>query len=141
MSEVRLIDANALKEHKFLTPQVKVIGGRHNGKMREQIIEVYGKGWNDCIDAIIDNAPTVEPEITNEDIQNAIKQGYKDGYEMARAKFERPRGEWVKDEEGKTICSNCGFECLYSEDGFLYSLGNYCSNCGAEMCFMRGKEE
>ena len=124
MSEIRLIDANALKEHKFLTPQVKVIGGRHNGKMREQIIEVYGKGWNDCIDAIIDNAPTVavdnyamgyqdgvrqvlserpQGEITDEDIQNAIKQGYKDGYAMARAKFERPKGDiefakWVADQ-------------------------------------------
>lgn len=32
---MRLIDANKLNEHKFLTPQVKVIGGRKNGKIRE----------------------------------------------------------------------------------------------------------
>ena len=103
MSEVRLIDANALNEHKFLSPQVKVISGRHSGKLKDQIIDVYQKGWNDCIDAIIDNAPTVEPEITNEDIRDAIKQGYKDGYAMARAKFERPKGDiefakWVADQ-------------------------------------------
>ena len=35
---MRLIDADELKTHKFLTPQVKVIGGRKNGKTREQII-------------------------------------------------------------------------------------------------------
>ena len=57
-----LISREALKKHKFLTPQVKVIGGRHDGKMREQIIQAYQKGWNDCIDEIIDNAPTVELE-------------------------------------------------------------------------------
>lgn len=56
---MRLIDADELNTHKFLTPQVKVIGGRHNGKTREQIIESYQKGWNDAIDAIIDNVPTV----------------------------------------------------------------------------------
>lgn len=57
---MKLIDADALKEHKFLTQQVKVINGRHNGKLKEQLILTYQKGWNDCIDAIIDNAPTVE---------------------------------------------------------------------------------
>lgn len=57
-----LISRKDLKEHKFLSPQVKVIGGRRCGKIREQIIEAYQKGWNDCIDAIVDNAPTVEPQ-------------------------------------------------------------------------------
>ena len=50
-----------------------------------------------------------------------------------KALEERPQGEWIKDKQGNTICSNCGFECLYSEDGFLYSLGNYCHHCGAKM--------
>jgi hypothetical protein len=54
-----LIERKELKEHKFLSPQVKVIGGRHSGKLKEQITQAYQKGWNDCIDAIIDNAPTV----------------------------------------------------------------------------------
>ena len=57
-----LISREALKEHKFLSPQFKVIGGRRCGKTREQIIDAYQKGWNDCIDAIIDNAPTVDPK-------------------------------------------------------------------------------
>lgn len=69
-----LISREALKEHKFLTPQVKVIGGRHDGKMREQIIQAYQKGWNDCIDAIIDNAPTVSDRY-----DEGYAQGYIDG--------------------------------------------------------------
>ena len=120
MSEVRLIDANALKEHKFLTPQVKVIGGRHNGKMREQIIEVYGKGWNDCIDAIIDNAPTVEPEITNEDIQDAIKEGYKEGFEMAKAKCEFNIEDFKQFVEGKIDMQD-----LYSPSHLFMLLDEY----------------
>ena len=57
-----LISREALKENKFLSQQVKVIGGRRCGRTRGQIIEAYQKGWNDCIDAIIDNAETVEPQ-------------------------------------------------------------------------------
>lgn len=83
---MRLIDADALHTHKFLTPQVKVIGGRHNGKTREQIIEAYQKGWNDCLDAIVDNAPTVEDR-TREvlSLQETIRKLTK----------ERPHGEYV----------------------------------------------
>lgn len=50
---------------------------------------------------------------------------------------ERPKGKWIRDIQGDTICSNCGFECLYNEEG-LYSLGRYCHHCGADM---RGDEE
>lgn len=32
--------------------QVKILGGRRNGKMKELAIEAYKMGWNDCIDAI-----------------------------------------------------------------------------------------
>jgi len=60
-----LISREDLKEHKFLSPQVKVIGGRRCGRTGERIIEAYQKGWNDCIDAIIDNATTVEPVCSN----------------------------------------------------------------------------
>ena len=42
---------------------------------------------------IVDNAPTVEPEITDEDIREAIKQGFENGYAMAEAKYKRPQGE------------------------------------------------
>ena len=41
---------------------------------------------------LIDNAPTVEPEITDQDIKDALKQGFVDGYEMAKAKYENSQG-------------------------------------------------
>lgn len=41
---MRIIDADALSEHKFPTP----------------LTESYQQGWNDAIDAIVDNALTVE---------------------------------------------------------------------------------
>lgn len=51
-------------------------------------------------------------------------------------KNERPHGKWVYDYLGYLICSECGYECLYDEEG-LYSLGCYCHHCGADM---RGDE-
>lgn len=46
---MRLIDVDKLSEHKFT---------RESAKSSD-----YMRGWNDCIDTIIDNAPTVEGEI------------------------------------------------------------------------------
>ena len=76
MSEVRLIDANALKENinKFI------------GYLDEDMIY--------RIKIVIDNAPTVEPDCLK------CKQ-YDDGYNYGRnigyneGKKERPQGEWI----------------------------------------------
>lgn len=100
MSEIRPIDANALKEHKFLTPQVKVIGGRHSGKLKEQITLAYQKGWNDCIDAIIDNAPTVEH---SELCRGCQYLKYLKDYEPC-GKSERPKGECKDCEHYYSYC-------------------------------------
>lgn len=45
---------------------------------------------------------------------------------------ERPKGKWIHNELGYLICSNCGYDCLYDEEG-LYSLGCFCHHCGADM--------
>ena len=47
---------------------------------------------------LIDSTKTVE-EITNEDVQNAIKLGFHDGYEMAKAKYARTQDEWIRKED------------------------------------------
>ena len=57
---MRLIDADELKEHKFVGNKFIQIGGRRNGKTLEAVNQAYEQGWNDAIDAIIDNAPTIE---------------------------------------------------------------------------------
>lgn len=57
---MRLIDADALEEHKF-------VGNKF-------VINDYQQGWNDAIDAIIDNAPTVKDRY-----DEGYAQGYVDG--------------------------------------------------------------
>ena len=75
------------------------------------------RGWNDAIDAIIDNAPTVD---------------------------ERPQGKWfgrhyIRPSTGKydvhmLVCSECGYEASYdSETGISVRQNNFCPNCGADM--------
>lgn len=116
---MRLIDADELKKHKFLTPQVKVIGGRHSGKQNEQNIQAYQIGWNDAIDAIIDNAPTVDPEMP---IFSEVWY-----QERPQGEWVKAQGEWVTDTDYK-ICFMCS-ECkAHLEFSF-----NFCPICGAKM--------
>lgn len=83
----RLIDADKLPEHKFT---------RESAKGSD-----YMRGWNDAIDAIIDNAPTVEyPEqITVECDTEEDKQKLLSALRNARVtrvvEEERPQGEWI----------------------------------------------
>lgn len=78
----------------------------------------------------IDNAPTVDT-YTEDDVQYAIREGHQVGYEMAKAKFERPTGEW-KDHRW---CSNCG--CGIPTDVYGTSIteeeAHFCVECGARM--------
>lgn len=79
----------------------------------------------------IDNTPTVE-EITNEDIQQAIKEGFANGYEMAKAKFERPQGEWKALNYHTCYCTNCNFDFDIMKCEFMTKM-NFCPKCGAKM--------
>ena len=79
----------------------------------------------------IDNAPTIEP-ITNEEIKSAIDEGFKNGYEMAKAKFGRPKGEWIIDGHHYK-CSRCGktLAIMFSETDDDDLIG--CPFCLADM--------
>lgn len=68
---MRLIDADALEEHKF-------VGNKF-------VQNDYQQGWNDAIDAIIDNAPTVEDRY-----DEGYAQGFVDGSTGA---------DWIGDDE------------------------------------------
>lgn len=64
--------------------------------------EDFDKGYNMGIDAaidLIDKAPTVDA-FTEDDVKYAIKEGHEVGYEMAKAKFERPT---------EVNCSHCDY--------------------------------
>lgn len=107
MSEVRLIDANALKEHKFTT---QICNG-----VEIEDVEVVSVG-------VIDNAPTITPEKA---LMNKLK-----------GEQERPHGEWIflKANEEQTDgyeCSVC--KATYHTKVPYFSEFNYCPNCGAKM--------
>ena len=113
-----LISREELKNHKFVGNKFVQIGGRTNGKTLRAINQAYQQGWNDAIDAIIDNAPSV-------DIKEAYEQGYTDGWKERFGEPDgRPQGEWKLDSLG-AYCSECGTHPDYSS--------NYCPNCGADM--------
>lgn len=130
--------------------------------LEDKVADLYSEGEeategdkvvNDVID-LIDNAPTIETDmseysdklwqkayergkaeaITNEDIKSAIHEGFKNGYEMAKAKYSPKTGHWISI-SGTNIskCSECQVrQILYDMQG-----DNFCPNCGANM---RGKE-
>lgn len=103
----------------------------------EHWISSFEKAYEMAI-KVLEERP--QSEITEEDIQNAIKAGYENGYSMAQAKYQRPQGEWVGKEEyddypNKKVCecSECGkMICILHND-----FPNFCENCGA---YMRGKK-
>lgn len=92
----RYIDADALAEKKFQKPECK---GFDEGV-------AYRCGWNDAIDAIMDNEPSADVQPVR-------------------------HGHWTLQEDrtkklyGWHICSECG--------AFIGEPTNYCSNCGADM--------
>ena len=94
---MRMIDADALPEHKF--PEIlcnKFGDGAY-----------YRQGWNDAIDAIVDNEDTVD----------AVPVRH---------------GHWKEDPSGYGfwICSACGFVSEASAANMLYK---FCPVCGARM--------
>lgn len=111
---MRTIDADNLSRLKFVGNKFVQIGGRSNGKTLEAVNRAYQQGWNDAIDVIINDIPTIE----------------------------RPHGEWleVKEEVHYDYITVC--ECSLCKHS--WALGElsiedvkddykFCPNCGADM--------
>ena len=119
---MRLIDAEALKK-----------------AMDKKALDLANGGmiFIESIKHTIDNAPTVEPEITEE---QAIDTLHKTGWLIIHDKemSERPQGEWIEvEKQGKTgdgriftytvvVCSECG-------EQFDLEGEKFCPHCGADM--------
>jgi hypothetical protein len=58
--------------------------------------------------------------------QKFYGNGYKKGYEDAKKEFERPKGKWIKDDNGLIGCSHCRIV-------WLRGMTDFCPNCGADM--------
>ena len=116
MSDIRPIDANALKE--AFNSWKNMDDYYHN---------------TDCVDIpftevfdLIDNAPTVEYPFYAE----AYQTGYEEG------KNGRPQGEWInhRNDNGHNIadCSICG-KTMQWHDEDDDGIPRYCWYCGADM--------
>jgi len=76
--------------------------------------------------------PQVE-EITNDDVQQAIKEGFANGYEMAKEKFSPKKGEWIvktistfpQYQPDEYVCPFCNTIVNYKTD--------FCHKCGSDM--------
>lgn len=129
---MRLIDADELNEHKFAGNKYVQIGGRTNGKTLESINKAYQQGWNDCIDAIIDNAPTAD------DWQKYSDELWKNAYERGKQDA-RPQGEWSDESKDSLLCSACGkrvykpFIGGFPTERTSHYYPNFCAFCGADM--------
>lgn len=117
---MRYINADNLAEHKFT---------RESAKSSD-----YMRGWNNAIDAIVDNEPTVEPQkiviIPPELIEKLAScvvdiVGNIDWDKAIEAYKARPHGSWLNKQKGGWNCSECG-EWSRSTDDF-------CKGCGADM--------
>lgn len=107
---------------------------------QEQAIDKLNEiGWLYNHDKAIAEFERPQGDITEEDIQNAIRAGYENGYSMAQAKYQRPQGEWIEQfgksyelitDEGTLIgeFTKCP-KCLYDKA----RGSNFCPNCGADM--------
>ena len=126
MDNADLISRSALKEN--------LRENHYFGMFTENICEV------------IDNAPTVET-YTEEDMKRTIKENFDLGYEMAKNKYERPKGEWIEKPitekfgignftRHAVVCSVCEGSGEDSEG--IPQKTNFCPNCGADM---RGEKE
>lgn len=106
MDEIRLINADALKEDLF----IKFGNQLPNGLLDE-----------------IDNAPTVAVNCNDCD-------GYEAGYSAGLHDSERPQGKWIKEYKDFK-CSLCG-KIAYSWNNhgtYIQIKSDFCPHCGADM--------
>lgn len=123
------------------------LNGEHSGDLisrnalKEEIIkwfnltEVHNQYWWNRVKTIIDNAPTIETyteEDTEEDIKDAIKIGFRDGYAMARAKYESSQDEVILAHE--QISYERGVADGYAEAIEERLQGDLISRESARMC-------
>lgn len=73
-----------------------------------------------------------EPLSNSDEIKRAFEKGdiYKQGFEDARKKYERPKGEWGKYDF--CIITRTQYKCSICRTRVLYR-SKFCSNCGADM--------
>ena len=122
VSDMRRIDADKLGEVKFHSlPYTHITPS-------DVEAESYKRGWNDAIDSIIENAPTIEQRCEECEAFNKTR--------LLVPQPERKKGKWIPQDHNKITdmastlvfyypkCSECGHSGNYT---------NFCPRCGADM--------
>ena len=133
---MRLIDADKLKV--AIKEKLGIyLDGTLNNRLLFGLIDnaqtvIYCSETSDGL-PLMDLRPRPKGEYIDEDVMQIIKENFDIGYEMAKNKYERPKGEWkVYGKQGgipiTDICSNCRYEMKWYKNKY-----NFCPNCGADM--------
>ena len=119
MSDIRLIDASALKEKIVNSIDVNDIG-------RDDWWEGYAQGLELCAE-YVDNAPTVESE-TTDSFYIITQTGQRVEFEM-----KRPESEWLRTWNiDEFTCAKC--RSLIKQPTLMGQPSyTFCPNCGAKM--------
>ena len=100
--------------------------------IKQEILPLLSLEERIVIESKIDNAQGYEQEVY---LDETSLNHYIEGYREARKCFERPKGEWIMDNE-HTKNPLLWYKCNLC--GVYHSPTNFCPNCGADM---RGEEE
>ena len=125
---MKLIDADRLPLRKFQEQECKGLGEG----------AAYRQGWNDAIDAIMNNEPQQEYEELD------FTQKHERIPVMLTILPQKKQGTWIKENIVLTSnppqyqwhCSECG-KVIYGYSAEI--LTNFCPSCGADM--RRGQDE
>lgn len=128
MENIRLIDANALKETINAFYDAHFVGCVSNDLI------TYAKG----VDGFIDNAPTVFDCRSCKNNGNELECVDCHDYSNYVHYEERPQGEWIDEgqyaeghDEHAYRCKKCGYHII--EKPNMISENRFCRNCGADM--------
>lgn len=99
----RLIDADKLREHKYKSVQYERTIAN---ELSNDPTYAFMCGWNDAIDSIVENAPTVD----------AVRHGH-----------------WIKANDPMSSPFDTMKRCLCSECREWGAVTSYCPHCGAKM--------
>ena len=96
-----------------------------------EIVKAYTKGFDTGVETARSKG-----EYIKEDILQIIKENFDIGYEMAKNKYKRPKGEWIETQRGIHItdykCSCCG-RTVRDDTGYDMASDYPFCHCGADM--------
>ena len=122
MSEVRLIDANKLKEALEENRWYHTLpnGDLGEGANSKTTVPIY---LADDVYRLIDNAPTVRTD--------NYAMGYQDG--VRKVLSERSQGKWITDISDDPYMITYGWRCSVCGKRQTHGTPKYCMHCGSKM--------